>query len=332
MSFQICTVGCGWIANNMHGPAYRKYAEKDGSVQLAACCDVNVRNASDFQQKFGFARYYTDVGEMLDREKPDAVCLNTPAQFTAELAVRILERGIPLILEKPPGINREEALSILNAAEKHHVPNQVAFNRRYMPVVAKLNASLSEKYRPQEIQNIRCDFFRVARLDRHFSETAIHGIDTVRYLARSDYKHVTFHYQELPRLGEGVANVFMECVFRSGATGQLAFCPVAGVAMERITVNALGDTWFANLPVWGSVDVPGRLLWYHQNKILADLAGDTLSGGAPFETGGFYREDASFFDEIRGGGKPDGDVGTALQSVEIADCIRNRLPRYDFAG
>ena len=42
---------------------------------------------------------------------------------------------------------------------------------------------------------------RVDRRDPDFSVTAIHGIDAVRFLARSDYAHVRFRYQEHPTSG-----------------------------------------------------------------------------------------------------------------------------------
>ena len=44
--------------------------------------------------------------------------------------------------------------------------------------------------------------------------------------------------------------------------------------------------------------------------------------------GGFYYENFCFFEDIKAGRKPAGDLRSALQSVEIADCIRNRTLEY----
>jgi myo-inositol 2-dehydrogenase/D-chiro-inositol 1-dehydrogenase len=133
MSFKVCIVGCGNIANSVHGPSYKKYAETHEGISLAACCDIDDEKSRAFQNRFAFERQYTDIKQMLSAEIPDAVCLTSPPHLTSQLAVSILEQGYPLLMEKPPGRNREETLAIINAAEKGGVPNQVAFNRRYMP-------------------------------------------------------------------------------------------------------------------------------------------------------------------------------------------------------
>jgi len=329
MNFKICVVGCGNIANAVHGPAYKKYAATHEGIMLAACCDINEENAAAFQKRFGFERCYTNVDLMLSMEKPDAVCLISPAHVTSRLAVAILKQGYPFIMEKPPGRNREETFAIVNAAVKGGVPNRVAFNRRYMPLITELKNRLLEINHSEGIQNIRYDLFRVGRKDADFAETAIHGIDTVKFIADSDYKYVEFYYQELPDIGDGVVNIFMNCTFKSGATAQLNFCPVAGITIERVTVNLFDNTFFVELPVWGSVDSPGRLLCYEREKVKINIIGNTICDGADmFETNGFYRENESFFDDIKAGKKPEGDISTALQSVEIADCIRQRKKAY----
>lgn len=329
MAFTICVVGCGAIANKVHGPSYRKYAGLNNDVTLAACCDLDEHKAMSFQRRFGFNRYYSDMSLMLEAEKPDAVCLISPVKLTAELSVKIMEKGYPLILEKPPGMNHKETMRIIEIAKRKDVPHQVAFNRRFMPVVEELNKQISKCLEPNEIQNIRYDLFRVDRRDSDFAETAVHGIDTAKYIARSAYKHISFHYQELSSFGTGVANIHLECTFESGALAQLSFCPVTGITIERITVSAYDNTFFAELPVWNSIDSPGRVLHFEKNRQVAEVYGTDISEGTElFETNGFYNENAAFFDSIRNGNKISADVSTALQSVEIADCIRKRKSEY----
>jgi predicted dehydrogenase len=329
MAFKICVVCGGGSAFKMHGFSYQKYAKQVPDTVLAACCDIDGEKARNFKEKFGFLKSYTDYREMLKTEKPDAVCLNAPVWLTAELAIAILEAGYPLILEKPPGRNLEEVLAIKKAAEKGKIPHQVAFNRRFIPVLDALVKDLRSAYRPEDIQNISCEFFRVNRRDPDFATTAIHGIDTVRYAADSDYEEVNFFYQELPFAGKGVCNVTMECRFVSGATAQLRFCPMSGIRIERLTLNAGGDTFFALLPYLDSPDAPGKFLHYREDKLVKEVDGEDLSGSREiFETNGFYGEDAAFFDAIREGREPPGNIATCLQPVELEDCIRRRVRSY----
>jgi predicted dehydrogenase len=330
MNFRICEIGGGWMATQGHGPSYQRYAQENPEVELAACCDISPEAAREFQQKFGFARYYTDIFEMLDKEKPDAVCLTVPVHLTADLAVRIMEAGYPVMMEKPPGLDSKEAMKIIDAAERTNMPNQVAFNRRFTPLIRKLKDELTNHFKPEEIQNIQYFMYRKGRTDEDFSTTAIHGIDAVKFLAGSEYKSVRFTYQELPGLGKGVANIYMECAFESGAAAQLSFCPVAGVVIERAVANLHDHTYFLNVPVWGGMDTPGRLLHVEKDKVVSDISGHALSTVHElYETNGFYAEDASFLDDIRAGKKPVNDVQSALQSVEIAECIRNRKSEYN---
>lgn len=330
MEFKICTVGCGGIAQSVHGPAYRRFIGEYPEARLAACCDTDEGKAEEFRDKFGFARHYTDYAAMLEMEKPDAVCLSVPAHLTARLAADILERGCPLFMEKPPGLNREETFSIIRAAEKGGASNQVAFNRRYMPVAAELKRLLLKEHKPEDIQTIRYDLYRTDRRDADFAETAIHGIDAVRFIAGSDFANVAFDYQELPLLGAGVANLFLFGRLESGATARLSFCPVAGITMERASVSVHNGTYEANLPVWNSIDAPGSLLQYAGGSLVLDIRGDRLCGGERelSVTNGFYQENKSFFLDIMAGRRPEGDVASALQSVEIADCIRQRRREY----
>src|SRR5690242_16205539 len=100
-AFRIATVGCGGMATTGHGPAYARYAATRAGTVLVACCDLDPERAETFRARFGFARAYTDLDVMLDRERPGAVALVAPVDRTCDLACRILERGIPLLTEKP---------------------------------------------------------------------------------------------------------------------------------------------------------------------------------------------------------------------------------------
>ena len=333
MQFKICVIGCGGIAFQMHGYAYRKYAALHNDTRLAACCDIDEKKAHDFKEKFGFEKSYTDFRVMLREEKPDAVCLNAPVPLTASLACEILKAGYPLMMEKPPGRNREETFDILRAAENSGKIHQVAFNRRFIPILDFLVRELREQYKPEDIQSIGCEFFRVNRRDPDFSTTAIHGIDTVRYIAGADYQEIHFYYQEMPEIGKGVGSFFLHGLFSSGASVQLRFCPMAGVRFERITVNAGDSSYLALLPYNDSCDSPGIYLHYRNDKLQKQISGEEICGSTElFMTNGFYQEDAAFFDAVKAGRQPESNLYSAIQPVEIADYIRKREKYYTVEG
>ena len=331
MSFKICTIGCGGMATNYHGPSYARYAACHPNTELTACCDIDESRAVTFRERFGFARYYTDLASMLEVEKPDAVCLVVPEPLTCELACQILQRGHSLLMEKPPGRTVDEIDRIIAAADAGGGFTQVAFNRRYAPLVQMLKRLLTDRFLTSAIHHLCYDFTRIGRTDADFSLTAIHGIDAVRFLASSDYEWVRFHYQPFPDLGPTTANIFMDCTLASGATAHIVFCPVGGVVVERAAVHAQDHTFYLQIPVWNAFDSPGRLQALERGELKMDVAGTDLDGGCDeYVLSGFYDENASFFDAVREGRRPAGDLRDARQSVEIAQCLRERKAEYRY--
>src|ERR1043165_8119272 len=98
-------------------PVQSRYAATHAGTELAACCDLDGARAERHRQRFGFARAYTDVAAMLDAEKRDAVVAAVPVHRTAAVGAALLERGLPLLLEKPPGQTVQEVDALIAAAE-----------------------------------------------------------------------------------------------------------------------------------------------------------------------------------------------------------------------
>jgi len=334
--FKIALIGCGAMANNMHGPAIRKYVEEHPNTIFAACCDINEDNARTFAEKFNIPAYYTCIDTMLDTEKPNAVNLIAPEPLTAELSCKILDKGYPLIMEKPPGLTGVETRCMMFAAAD--TPNTVAFNRRYMPIVLKTKIILGDWCAMTEgnhILDIRYNMVRHNRTDTNFATTAIHGIDLVRYLADANYKKVNFRYQNFPHIGETVANFFLDCEMENGIHASLSFQPISHINIERVEINTTGGLWELQLPIWaGCHDGNGKITRYENNEIAweRDIINVFYSPDdtADYVLGGFYYENAIFYNNLRKGiNRPDiYGIESGLQSVEIAECIQKRMAEY----
>ena len=329
MVFKICTIGCGQLASECHGPSYARYAAKHPGVELAACCDLNEAKAVKFRDRFGFARYYTDMQEMLFKEQPDAVCVVVPEHVTCELCCKIMEMGYPVMMEKPPGRTIEELDRMIAIADAHNIPTQVAFNRRHVPLVRKLKKLFNSKFDPGRIHHISYDFSRIARTDEDFSATIIHCFDTVRYLTGLDFQYVKFRYQDLPELGPTVLNIFADGTLESGTTVRVNFCPYTGAMIERITFYMPDRTIFLKLPMWNGMDTPGKLLCVCDGQIELDISGgDCSKSHKPIDLEGFYGENDSFFDNIRNGHKPVDDLRSCRQTLIITECVQPRKEVY----
>ena len=300
--FKICSIGCGPMAISGHGPAFAKYKKDYDDVCLAACCDINEDAAKAFKEQFGFETYYTDYEKMLDEVKPDVVSLLCPVRLTCPLSIDIMKRGYNIIMEKPPGKNKEEILLMKKAAEEAGVNVRTAFNRRYTPLVLKLKELLEKD--GGKMLNITYQMYRTRRYEADFATTAIHAIDVVK-------------------------NIVMTSTMENGVLAQITFMPAGGSVVERITVNTVDNSYFVELPFWGNIDVPGKLTHMRVNEVCEVITGDMISDTTDmYEVSGFYDENRLFFEHLRNGGETICDLESAIQSVELEDALRNNVEKY----
>jgi predicted dehydrogenase len=326
---KLCAIGCGEHAASSHGPAQALYAARHPGFVLAACSDIDAARAAKHRERFGFARSGGDPWAMLDAERPDAVVVVVSEEAMCDVASRVLELGYPLLLEKPPGRTPQEVDRMVEAADgcgrrQEPVPHQVAFNRRFAPMVRAARDAAREIGAP--LRHVHYEMTRVGRRDPDFSTTAIHGIDAVRFLAGSDYASVRFSYRERPEIGLGVADIFMDAVMASGATAHLAFCPNAGVVVERATLHADGHSLFVQVPMWGGADSPGRLEHFEDGRLRSRVDGDAAA--EPFVLGGFYAEYEAFVGDVAAGRTPSPGLRESRQSVAVAERIRGRESEF----
>ena len=119
--------GCGGISS-FHRRAY-DYLEKQGvGVKLVALCDINRENfnkekkiniSTDNTQSLPVIdNCYTNIDEMLENEKLDLVDICLPTFLHKDACIKILEKNINVLVEKPMSTSANECEEILRAAEK----------------------------------------------------------------------------------------------------------------------------------------------------------------------------------------------------------------------
>jgi len=324
MSFRIGVIGCGWVSTACHGPSYQEYASQHPDFELAACCDTDLLRAEAFRARFGFRQSYTNYQEMLASAPLDAVCLNVPPRLTCEIGCAVLRAKIPLLAEKPPGITAGELDLLIKTARLNNVPHQVAFNRRFAPLAGELKRRLAG----WTIHHIDYSLVRVGRINEDFSTTAIHAIDTTRFLASSDYNQVHIHYQEIQNQAPGAfLNYQLDGLFTNGASFHITVCPSGGVALERAAVYTDDRAFFLSNNI--GPDAPGGLQCYEKGQLTDGLnAAEFCGRQEEYYLNGFYQEDAAFFDFIQEGTPPTEDFRSAEQSVAIMQALREKQTTF----
>jgi len=323
MPFKIAVIGCGWVSMDCHGPAYTRYANTHPGVELAACCDLDAQKAAAFSERFGCLHAYTHYEEMLQAEQPDAVCLNVPPVAVCSLGCAILAQGYPLLCEKPPGISVAEVDQLVTAARRSGATHQVAFNRRYMPLVVELKNQLAS----QPAQAVEIVMARHRRLEADFTTTAVHAVDLARFLLDSDYADVCFRYLTHEVSAQLVTSYLLDGEMACGVAVHLGIYPASGMNIERVIIHCADQAF--ELACGNGLDAPGWLRRYQENRLAAEISGAQLAGSEEsYILNGFYAEDEAFFDAVQAGSQPRDDLASARQSVEIMQAMHQRQEQY----
>ena len=88
--------------------------------------------------------HFEDLTAMLDRARPDGVIIATPNTLHVPAGLACVQRGIPMLIEKPIADTVESARQLSDAAERASVAVLVGHHRRHNPVIAKAREIVRE--------------------------------------------------------------------------------------------------------------------------------------------------------------------------------------------
>jgi predicted dehydrogenase len=320
---RVALVGAGSHSEEVHGPSLARYVrEHPGEVELAAVCDLREERARLFQEAFGFARAYTDLDRMLEEEKPDAVWVIAPLEKTRELAGHMMERHFPVLFEKPPGRNLQEAHELAEISRRTGTPNLVAFNRRQAPCTQKAR-SWAKEHGPFEYLYARLLRFR--RLDARFAYgTGIHLLDCARFLAEATLGKMVAAQTGRTESLSGHYNFHVHLQFRSGGWGRCDLLPTCGRVEESYALYGEDACIVSVLPLvdeGGGVarKADGRAeLWVNGELVEAE----TWPAEPMYLNSGFYHESAAFIAALQAGRRPSPSAEEAVPSVALAEAVQ----------
>ena len=321
MNLRICMIGCGEFARLCHGPSQRKCVALHPEVELAACCDTDPIRAQAYGKSFGFAGHYSDVLTMLAAEDPDAVVLAVPPATTCRVASLVLEHGFPLLLEKPPGMTLAELDRLIAAAETGGAPAQVAFNRRYMPVMLKAREILDAHFPPESVSRIDYEMTRFNRWDPDFSTTAIHALDAALFLSRSPFLAAELHFQPQSQGDRDAVNIAVEANCASGSRVLINIQPVTGRYAESVKIHTVGQFLAIKIPASPLSDEAGSLEHWRGNELVASYSDGAADVGERF---GIVRETESFLDAVCAGNGFAPRLQECRQQVALMEALRLR--------
>jgi predicted dehydrogenase len=218
---RVAVVGVGHLGR-IHA---RIYAQHPGA-ELAYIVDTNEDVAGEIATEHG-CQSVGDVADLPD--DLDAVSVVVPTTEHRRVAVALLERGVPCLVEKPLATNLAEADEILGAAERGGAKLAVGHVERFQPGVRKL-AELGLE--PRFIECHRLTRFSFRAMDVGVvHDLMIHDLDLVLHLVNSEVEGLDAAGGVILTESEDLASVRL--VFRNGARANVTASRVSLQPMRR---------------------------------------------------------------------------------------------------
>ncbi|MDR3262029.1 MAG: Gfo/Idh/MocA family oxidoreductase [Tannerella sp.] len=246
-------IGCGDVCEVKSGPAF--YTCEHSALQAVMRRDAG--KAADFAKRHRVPGYYTDADRLIHDPAVDVVYVATPPGSHAEWAIRALQAGKPVYVEKPMGRNYAECLRMNQAAKESHQKLWVAYYRRSLPYFLKVKELLDD-HAIGKIQMVRADFFRPPlpcdtdehlhtwRVDKdiagggYFYDMAPHTIDILMFLLGNiaEANGIAGNVGHLYRVEDTVSASFL---FESGVVGSAIWCYVSSASVQKDRIEIIGE-------------------------------------------------------------------------------------------
>ncbi len=272
---RIGVLGAGPIAQAAHFDACRKAR----NAELYAICDRAADLLANISAMHHPETIYTDYDAMLADPQIEAVIIAVADQFHVPLALKAIQAGKHVLVEKPLGVSLEECITLQTAVQQSGLTFQMGNNKRYDPGIAYAQRFVREEI--GQLMGLKawyCDStYRYAMTDnlqppmvssqnvlrpqgdpkadkrRYYMLThGSHLVDTARFLAGEIMR---VQARLLERFGAYCWFIAVE--FADGSLGHL-----------DLTISVRGD-WEEGFQVYGEHgSVKGRtfLPWFHKSS------------------------------------------------------------------
>jgi predicted dehydrogenase len=278
-------------------------------VRLTAVVDTNAEHAAEIaaaSNSTALTDYRGLLGEV------DGVVVAVPTELHAEIAVPFLERGTPVLVEKPMSRTIADADRMIAAAAGKAVL-AVGHTERHNPAVA---IALQLVTAPRFIEVHRLSAFPDRSLDIDVVfDLMIHDLDVILAIVGPDV--VSIEAVGVPVLtGKyDIANVRLR--FASGC--------IANITASRISKDRVRKIRFFQPDAYLSVDYASQEVEGYR-LIRKEPRPDIQGGTIPVERDEpLRRELIDFVDAIRGGGAPLVDGAAGRRALTLASQIAERM-------
>ena len=151
---KVAIVGCGKIAD-----AHASQIQRIKDCEIVGVCDTEPLMARQLYERFPVKQHFADVGELLDKSKPDVVHITTPPQSHFELARLCLEAGSHVYVEKPFTLNAGDAERLVALANEKGLKLTVGHDAQFTHAARRMRLLVQSGYlggKPVHMESYYC--------------------------------------------------------------------------------------------------------------------------------------------------------------------------------
>jgi len=202
----VSVIGCGSWGRN-HARVYKELE----NTSLISVVDLKEGTAREIGERYG-VEWLTEAEKAFEKPEVEAVSICTPTVTHAELALRAIQAGKHVLVEKPMTNTLEEAEDLITAARRQGVHLVVGFIERFNPAVSEAVKLVSSG----EIGDvILAHARRVSRRPLRIGDVGvikdlgIHDIDVITHLFGNDLEEVYAVAGSITHKFEDYANILL---------------------------------------------------------------------------------------------------------------------------
>ncbi len=126
-------------------------------ASISAICSRTTEKGEQFAALHGAKNVYTEIEAMCRSGEVDIVYIGNPHPFHIDAVIRVLECGLPVLCEKPFGVNREQVQRAADLAREKDLFLMEAMWTRFVPATLQVEKWIKEG-RIGEVREVTASF------------------------------------------------------------------------------------------------------------------------------------------------------------------------------
>lgn len=182
-TMRVGVIGLGWMGK-IHLRVYSEMAD----VEVVGVVDTDEKVLEEVRERFG-VKTFSNLDDLLALPL-DAVSVCVPTVYHMPVGLKVMDKGIPLLIEKPLAATADEGRQLIEKAQEKNLPLMVGHIERFNQAVQRVK----ELVQDEEVVSINIE--RVGPYPPRIQDVGVikdlgsHDIDLIRFITGSEYEKV----------------------------------------------------------------------------------------------------------------------------------------------